>query len=214
MASIDFINECKNYAYKNRYGKIEFTNPTLELNQSNKIQEFTIDSGCYDNGSIVGSVYVSKFNAQLIDALEDSIENRQFNASVGVKYDDESTEYIGMGTYVVERPKDEQTTNFSSFVAYDLLMQHLEEKYTTELDYDNETITIGDVYEELCEKLELTPTTTTFTNSTITVENNPFTNGETNRTVLNAISKVACSFVDIDDETNEIDLKWLSSTVE
>ena len=214
MASINFINECKNYAYKNRYGKIEFTNPTLELNQSNKIQEFTIDSGCYDNGNIVGSVYVSKLNAQLIDALEDTIENRQFNASVGVKYDDESTEYIGMGTYVVEKPKDEQTTNFSSFVAYDLLMQHLEEKYTTELDYDNETITIADVYDELCTKLELTPVTTTFTNSTITVEDNPFKGGETNRVVLNAIAKVACSFVDIDDETNEIDLKWLSSTLD
>lgn len=214
MASIDFINECKNYAYKNRYGKIEFTNPTLELNQSNKIQEFTIDSGCYDNGTIVGSVYVSKLTAQLINALEDNIENREFNASVGVKYDDNSTEYIGMGTYVVEKPKDEQTTNFSSFVAYDLLMQHLDEPYTTELDYDNETITIADVYEELCTTLGLTPATTTFTNGTITVENNPFTNKETNRVVLNAIAKVACAFVDIDDETNEIDLKWLSNTLD
>lgn len=214
MASVEFINECKNYTYKNRYGKLEFTNPTLELNQSNKIQEFTIDSGCYDNGNVVGSVYVSKLTAQLINALEDNVENRQFNASVGVKYEDNSEEYIGMGTYVVEKPKDEQTTNFSSFVAYDLLMQHLDEPYTTELDYNNETITIADVYEELCNHLELTPVTTTFTNSTITVENNPFTNKETNRTALNAIAKVACAFVDIDDETNEIDLKWLSNTLD
>lgn len=214
MASVDFINECKNYAYENRYGKLEFSNPTLELNQSNKIQEFTIDSGCYDNGNIIGSVYVTKFNTQLINALEDTVENRQFDASVGVKYDDDSTEYIGMGTYVVEKPKDEQTENYTSFIAYDLLMQHLEDKYVSNLDYENDTITIGDVYDELCTTLGLTPVTTTFTNSTITVENNPFTNGETNRTVLQSIAKVACAFVDIDDETNEIDLKWLSDTLD
>lgn len=214
MASIDFINECKNYAYENRYGKLEFSNPTLELNQSNKIQEFTIDSGCYDNGNIIGSVYVTKFNTQLINALDDTVENREFDASVGVKYDDDSTEYIGMGTYVVEKPKDEQTENYTSFIAYDLLMQHLEDKYVSNLDYDNDTITIGDVYDELCTTLGLTPVTTTFTNSTITVENNPFTNGETNRTVLQSIAKVACAFIDIDDETNEIDLKWLSDTLD
>lgn len=225
MASANFINECKNYANCNRYGKLEFSSPALELNQSNKIQEFTIDSGCYDNGNIIGSVYVSKLNTQLINALEDTVENRQFDASVGVTYtvteevdgeevETDTTEYIGMGTYVVEKPKDEQTTNFSSFVAYDLLMQHLEDKYVSNLDYENDTITIADVYDELCTTLGLTPVTTTFTNSTITVENNPFTNGETNRTALQSIAKVACAFIDIDDETNEIDLKWLSDTLD
>lgn len=187
---------------------------TLELNQSNKIQEFTIDSGCYDNGNIVGSVYVAKLNAQLIDALDNTLENVDCDASVGVKYDNDTTEYVKLGSYVVEKPKDEQTTNFSSFVAYDLLMQHLEDKYVSNLDYENDTITIADVYDELCTTLGLTPVTTTFTNSTITVENNPFTNGETNRTVLQSIAKVACAFVDIDDETNEIDLKWLSDSLD
>lgn len=218
MASVDFINECKNFAYENRYGKLEFSNPTLELNQSNKIQEFTLDDGCYDNGDIVGSVYVKKLTAKLIDALEDNIENREFEASVGAKYLDdneqETTEYVDLGTYVVEKPKDEQTENFSSFVSYDLLMQHLDEKYTTSLDYENETITIADVYEEVCNLLNLTPVTLTFTNSTIQVEGNPFVGGETNRMVLNSIAKTACAFVDIDYDTNEIDLKWLSNSLD
>ena len=198
---------------------------SVELNQSNKIQEFTIDSGCYDNGNVIGSVYVKKLNAQLIDALDNTLEDVDCDASVGVTYttveevdgeevETETTEYMNMGSYVVEKPKDEQTTNFSSFVAYDLLMNRLEDKYSTALDYDNETITIADVYEELCTNLGLTPVTTTFTNSTITVENNPFGNGETNRTVLQSICKVACAFVDIDYDTNEIDLKWLSNTLD
>jgi len=225
MVSEEFINECKNYAYENRYGKIEFSSPSLELNQSNKIQEFTIDDGCYDNGDIVGSVYVKKLTAKLIDAIEDNIENREFDASVGVTYnvveeidgedvESEETEYMDLGSYIVEKPKDEQTENFSSFVSYDLLMQHLDEKYTTSLDYENETITIADVYEEVCSLLNVTPVTLTFTNSTIQVEDNPFVGGETNRMVLNSIAKTACAFVDIDYDTNEIDLKWLSNSLD
>lgn len=189
----------------------------VELNQSNKIQEFSIDSGCYVDGNIAGSVYSKKLNTQLIDALDYDIEDMDCDASVGVTYENnnnEVTEYMNLGKYIVEKPKDEQTENFSSFVAYDLLMQRLEEKYETELDYENETITIADVYSELCSKLGLTPTTTTFTNSTITVEGNPFTNAETNRLVLSEICKVACAFVDIDYDTNEIDLKWLSSSLD
>ena len=95
----------------NRYGKIIFVEPTLELNQSNKIQDFTIDSGCCIDNNVIGSVYVKKLEAHLIDALEDTIENKEFNASVGVSYfedEQETTEYINLGSYVVEKPKDER----------------------------------------------------------------------------------------------------------
>lgn len=217
MASVNFINECKNYAYMNRYGKIIFVEPTLELNQSNKIQDFTIDSGCCIDNNVIGSVYVKKLEAHLIDALEDTIENKEFNASVGVSYfedEQETTEYINLGSYVVEKPKDEQTNNFSSFVAYDTLINHIDDIYSTSLDYQNDIVTIGDIYRELCENMELTPTNTVFTNSTLVVENNPFTNNEKNRDVLTSIAKVACAYVDIDEESGEIDLKWFGNEID
>lgn len=217
MASANFINECKNYAYMNRYGKLVFTDPALELNQSNKLQQFTIDSGCYIDGNIVGSVYVKKIDADLIDALQDNIENRGFDASVGVTYiedEEEVTEYENIGSFIVEKPTDEQFENLSSFVGYDTLMKHIDDTYSTNLDYENNVITIGDIYEELCASMELTPTNTTFINSTIEVENNPFTNNEKNRDVLTSIAKVSCSFVDIDYDSGEIDLKWLSNSLD
>jgi len=217
MASANFINECKNYAYMNRYGKLEFSSPSLELNQSNKIQDFTISSGCCVDGSMVGSVYIKQLEAHLIDALDDTLENNEFEASVGVTYledEEEVTEYINLGSYIVEKPTDEQTENFSSFIAYDTLMKHIDEKYSTNLDYENNTITVGDIYVELCASMELIPTNTTFTNSTLTVEKNPFTNGEKNRDVLTSIAMVACAFVDIDYESGEIDLKWVSDTLD
>ena len=88
----------------------------------------------------------------------------------------------------------------------------------TQLRGQGETITLADVYEELCGYLGLTPVTLNFTNSTLVVEANPFVGGETNRMVLNSIAKVACAFVDINIDANNdvynIDLKWLSDSID
>jgi len=215
MASSNFINECKNSAYCNRYGKLEFDG--LEINENNQLVNFTIESGCYDNGDIIGNTYVKKIEGNLLDSINDDLADKNFDVSVGAKYllnNTETTEYVELGTYEVERPTDTQTENRTSFVGYDMLLTNLDKAYSTELDYENETITIADIYEELCDTLGLTPVTTTFTNSTLTVEGNPFTNGEKNRDVLKSIEKASCSFVDIDPDTNKIDLCWLSNDLD
>lgn len=219
-ASAEFINECKNFAYQNRYGEIYLYSSQQDLTQSDKIQEFSIDSGCYVNGEIIGVTYAKKCEAKFINALDNTFENEKIEVAVGAKYttteeingedvESEVIEYIDMGIYVVEKPKDEQTYNYSSIVAYDTLAL-LDQPYTTEINYEGEYIFISDIFEELCNNLGLFPPNLAFTNSTIRVENNPFTNGETNRVVLNAIAKVACSFVEIVDEA--IYLKWLSNS--
>lgn len=71
-----------------------------------------------------------------------------------------------------------------------------------------------DLYTDICNQLDLTPKTLDIVNKNIPIENNPFTNGEKNRTVLQTIAKVSGSFIDIDNDTNEIDLMWLSDKEE
>lgn len=215
MASNNFINECKNGAYCNRYGKLEFDG--LTINQSNQLVDFSIESGCYDNGDIIGNTYVKKIEANLLDSLNDDLVDKEFEASVGATFtvnNVETTEYVDLGTYTVEKPTDTQTENRTSLIGYSQLLDNLDKLYETQLDYESETITIADVYEELCDNLGLTPESLVFTNSTIEVENNPFTNGEKNRDVLKSIEKTSCSFVDINPTTNEISLKWLSSNLD
>lgn len=211
MVSEKFINECKNRSNANRYGKIVIDSTEEQISNSNNLQNFSIDDGCYIDGNIIGSVYIKKLTGNFIAVPEDiELIDKNIQAQIGVKYADGASEYMNMGNYIVERPKDEKTANFSQITAYDLLMNKIDELYVCGIDYEEGNITVRDVYIDLCNQLGLTPKTLEFLNDDIPVEANPFTNGEKNRLVLQTIAKVSCSFVVIDNDTNEIDLSWLS----
>lgn len=213
--SNEFINECKNRANGNRLGKIIVDGIDTPITNSDNLQSFEIDSGCYVDGNIIGSVYTKCLKANFI-ADNKNLVDKTIHAQIGVKYADFSTEYINMGKYTIERPNNEITANYSQITAYDDLYTNLDKKYVCTIDFEETddgnliTKTLSDLYIDVCGQLGLTPVTTTFINSKIPIEDNPFTNGEKNRTVLQAIAKVACSFIDIDVDTNKIDLCWLS----
>lgn len=211
MASTNFINECKNRANANRLGKIIIDGITSPITNSDNLQSFEIDSGCYTDGNIIGSVYAKCLKANFI-AEQNNLTDKPIQAQIGVKYTDLSNEYINMGKYKVERPNNEITANMSQITAYSDLYTNLDSKYICNIDYSTGDKTLSDLYVDVCNQLGLTPVTTTFINSTIPITANPFTNGEKNRTVLQTIAKISCSFIDIDNDTNKIDLCWLSSS--
>lgn len=214
MASTNFINECKNGANHNRLGKIEIEGENTVISESDNLASLSIDSGCFVDGNIIGSIYVKKLEGKFL-ALDDiELLDKTIMPKIGVKYDDSTTEYINMGKYTVERPNDLKTANKCEITAYDGLMNKLNEKYISTIDYSQGNITLQDVYIDVCNQLNLTPSTTSFINDDIPVENNPFTNRETNRTVLQTVAKIACSFVTIDEDTDEIGLSWLKKASE
>ena len=213
MKNTNFINECKNRANGNRLGKIIIDGIKTPITNSNNLQSFEIDSGCYVDGNIIGSVYAKCLKANFIDD-QNNLTDKSIQAQIGVKYADLSNEYINMGKYIIERPNNEITANMSQITAYDGLYTSLDKKYVCNINYSSGNKTVSDLYVDVCEQLGLTPVTTTFTNSTIPITANPFENGETNRTVLQTVAKIACSFVDIDNDTNKIDLLWLSQNQE
>ena len=213
MASTNFINECKNRANANRLGQIVVDGIDTPISQSNNLQSFEIDSGCYVDGNIIGSVYAKCLKASFI-ADQNNLVDKSIQAQIGVKYADLNNEYINMGKYTVERPNNEITAQYSQITAYDSLYTNLDSKYVCNIDYSKGNITLKDLYADVCTNLVLTPKSLEFINGTIPISDNPFTNGETNRTVLQTIAKISCSFVDIDNDTNEIDLCWLSQDEE
>lgn len=213
MINEKFIEECKNRANANRLGKIIVDGIEEPITNSDKLQSFSIDSGCYVNGNIIGSVYAKCLKASFVTDITDLLE-KSIHTQIGVKYADSEAEYISMGKYRVERPNDEITANMSQITAYDDLYTNLDNKYICGIDYSEGNKTIADLYIDVCNQLGLTPKTTEFLNSTIPIVDNPFTNGEKNRIVLQTICKISCSFIDVDVDTNEIDLCWLSQNEE
>lgn len=215
MASENFINECKNGANGNRLGTIIVDGIETPITESNYLKKFSIDSSCYVDGTIIGSIYITKLTGELI-SIPDDVEliEKTIQAQIGVKFDDTTTEYIEMGKYTIERPNDLKTANKCQITAYNDLINKINSKYVSLVDYSSENPTVKDLYIDVCNQLGLIPKTTEFINNDIPIKDNPFTNNETNRTVLQSIAKVACSFVTIDYETNEIDLSWLSDNEE
>lgn len=194
--------------------EVEYTNWESKIKNSDRLQKVTIDNGCIVNNEIIGSVYSKKVTSDILDINELDLENKKIDIKIGVKYADDSHVILNMGKYTIERPKDEQTVNMGQITAYDDLNSKLEDKYICGIDYTQGNITLRDLYIDLCNQLELTPKNLEFDNNTIPIANNPFTNGEKNRLVLQTIEKVSGTFSDIDNDTNKIDLCWLSNSVE
>lgn len=213
MVSTNFINECKNRANGNRLGQIIVDGIENPITNSDSLQSFEIDSGCYVDGNIIGSVYAKCLKTNFVSE-QNNLADKHIQAKIGVKYANLSTEYINMGKYKVEHPNNEITANMSQITAYSDLYTNLDDKYVCNIDYSLGNITLSDLYVDVCNQLGLIPVTTEFINSTIPIEANPFTNGEKNRTVLQTICKISCSFADIDNDTNKIDLCWLSQNEE
>lgn len=184
---------------------------TEEITNSDKLQSIDIDSGCYVDGNIIGSVYAKCLNANFVGNINDLAE-KNMCAKIGVKYADLSTEYINMGKYTIERPNNEITAQYSQIKAYSKLYSNLDKPYICNIDYLSGKKTLTDLYIDVCNQLGLTPKTTDILNGNIPITDNPFTNNEKNRIVLQTICKISCSFADIDDDTNEIELNWLSTS--
>lgn len=207
----DFIEACKKGANKDRLGILKIGEK--EITGSDSLKSFTVEEGCYVDGSIIGAIYIKCLTGEFVN-LNESLLEKKIEAKVEIKGNET---VCHLGNYIVEKPKDEKTSSSSSIKAYDYLIDKIDEKYVCGINYEEQDetnkICVSDLYQDICRNLGLTPKTIEFLNSDIEILNNPFTNNETNRTVLKAIATVACSFVEI-DENNQIDLSWLSDTLD
>lgn len=203
-----FRQECKNFANANRLGKIEYGDNQV-ISDSDFLQSLTIEDSCITNGVINGTISskLSKFTT--LDNYQ--ITNNEYDVQIGVKYDDNSTEYIKMGKYLLQDQTNEKTTKTGEFQGLDIL-SNLNEKYICNItDFTNKTI--KELLIDALTQSNIQLATTSFTNDNIPITGNPFTNGETRRDVVNAILKITLNFATIDFDDNKLYLKWLDDEV-
>ena len=209
MASQDFINKCKQPAYKDRYAR--FTLNDLDVRSDNYIESIEIEESVMNGKSIIGGCNSKTMKIGLLNLPKDEpLDGINFNLSIGIEQSDYN-ENINYDSFAITTINDGQTENATDVVCYDLLYK-ASQKYVCNIDYDDgNTHTVADLWADVCTQLGLEPYAYTFTNSNIPISKNPFTNNETIREVLQEICRVSCSFIVIERDTNRIKLGWLST---
>lgn len=230
MVSQNFVNECKNPAYKNRLGQVlvgkdliyltvddnlkignhlKVTDiPTNLERSSGVLSEFTIKDSCYTNGNIIGTV-ISKEAEILINGIRSCIDD-SFVVETGVKFSDGTTEFINIGTFLTESQKVNKTENNSTLVGLDYLSKLNEVYYCNIETWDN--ITIKDVLIDICNSLGLNLKTINFINEDLIVKGNNYQNNYKFRDVLSDICEIACCWAEIINE-RDLYLNWFDSEV-
>ena len=231
MATQNFINECREPAYKNRLGKVQVGKDLIYLTvQQNKLKvsnelkitsqplnedkytgflsEFEVSNSCYTNGNIIGTTNSRVSNATIMDIRD--VSNDLFIPSAGVSYDDSSTEWLQLGKFLTQKQTIDKTSNTSKIEGQDFLYK-LEQVYVCGIN-DWTNITIKDILEDLCNSLEIELGTEHFINEDIVITGNNYQKNFKYRDVLSDICEVACSWAELGDD-GKLYLNWFSDEV-
>lgn len=230
MINENFINECRNPAYKNRLGKVQIgdnllyltvkeslkisnglkisSQPTNEDKYVGYLSEITFNDGCYSNGSIIGTTISRVSTVKILDVRD--LIGINFVPSLGVKYNDNTTEYIGIGKYITQSQTIDKTAQTSMIKGQDKLCK-LDEVYVCGIT-DWTDVTVKDLLLDLCNSLGIELGTTTFINQTLPVAGNNYQKNYKNRDVLSDICEIACSWAELGTD-EKLYLNWFEDTI-
>ena len=176
------------------------TKPEMIINESNYLKDLTFEELRYvpDEGFIGGTV--AKRVSGNFNNVDNSfsIQDREFELYIGVDLEDETTEYIKYGTYIVQKPKDNQVTDNTSFEALDYMIK-LNLPWEDRMTYP---CTLKQLFDDLVDQSGLSSKVVSFLNEDFIVENNQFESGTTRRDVLKAIAQMAFNWARVDENNN------------
>ena len=203
------------YSFWNGDTEVDEDDRFLEVNQSNYLTSIELKDSCCVNNNILGTTYTKSAEVELLDLpVGTKLESQIITPEIGVKYNDDTTEYEIFDDYVIESLNDEQTASNTKFTAMNGSTL-LDKEYICSLSFENgQTHTINEFYQDACNQIGLTPTDSTFDNSEIVMTGNPFTNKETIRTVISEVEKTSCSIAKFDWKNKTISLTWLSDQID
>lgn len=176
------------------------TKPEMIIDENNYLKDCTFEELRYvpDEGFIGGTVakrVTGNFNN--VDSSF-SIQDREFELYLGVDLEDGTTEYIKYGTFIVQKPEDDQVNDNTSFEALDYMIK-LNLPWVDRMTYP---CTLKELFDDLVAQSGLSTKVTSFLNQDFIVENNQFEEGTTRRDVLKAIAQMAFNWARIDEDND------------
>ena len=155
----------------------------------NNLASVSIKDYCNNNGNIIGTTMCKEAEIEIINNGYD-LADKEFLLEVGVEVAEDTIEYIPYGNFVVKEYTDMKSNNRYKIVAYDY-MDKLNKEFT-----DNNTypMTLQAFYEAFATQYGVQIETQTLPNQEFVVQEKPYFEGATGRTVLSAIAQMFGSF--------------------
>ena len=203
-------------------------------NYGGQLVDFTIEDNCYVDNTFIGTTVAKKITVNIINPNNEiNLENKKIEAYTGIALESKLLkvkdvhsmpvqdlnqipieylsdygilEEIPYGTYIIEKPENEEAKQKTSFVGYDYMI-----KFNVPYIHDDSIIypiKLSSLLEKLCKQVGLELGSTDFTNADYMVLGNPFTNNEDCRTVLSNIAQLAGGFAKIGRD-NKVYIKTL-----
>lgn len=151
------------------------------------INNVELDDDCYEEGNIFGTAIAKALSFEIDSSVD--LEGKEFKYYTGIKTT-AGIEWIDLGTYITQDVEVNDTTRIATINAMDYMLKTNVE-YTSDLQYSNNNITLGQVAQEACNKAGITLATTDFPNVTFVVDSNQFEQGTLIRQVISAIAQIS-----------------------
>lgn len=151
------------------------------------INNVELDDDCYEEGNIFGTAIAKALSFEIDSSVD--LEGKEFKYFTGIKTS-AGIEWIDLGTYITQDPEPNDTTKITTINAIDYMLKTNIE-YTSDLQYSNNNVTLGQVAQEACNKAGITLATTDFPNVDFIVDSNQFPQGTLIRQVISAIAQIS-----------------------
>ncbi len=210
QVSEEFKQSCKENMGLNRYGRIHVVEDNIDIigeDYGGQLVDFTIEDNCYVKDTFVGTTVAKKITVNILNPDNSiNLENKTIEAFVGIKINGKLEE-IPYGSYIIEKPDNEEVIQKTSFTGYDYMI-----KFNVPYkDASTYPIKLSELFKNVCSQVGLEAGNTDFTDADYMVIGNPFTNGENCRTVLSNIAQLAGTFVKIGRD-NKVYIPTLKNT--
>lgn len=173
---------------KEAYSKSTMQYDKIVLNDEEyAINNVELDDDCYEEGNIFGTAIAKALSFDIDSSVD--LEGKEFKYYAGIKTI-AGIEWIDLGTFITQDVEINDTTRIATINAMDYMLKTNIE-YTSDLQYSNNNITLGQVAQEACNKAGITLATTDFPNVTFIVDSNQFSQGTLIRQVISAIAQIS-----------------------
>lgn len=169
-------------------------------NNTYYIQNMDLQADCYDEGNIIGNAIAKILKFDIETEYVEGLDEFELYDSIwtGNQY-----ESVFLGTFKLY---DEEGTDdyFSSVTAYDLLIKFNDQYDTSQMTYPS---TVFGLLQNICNQAGVTLENTSIANGEQVLDHELFVEGETLKSILNAICQISGTFGTISNDKLRLLLK-------